>query len=156
LLLLFGLSAVLGIYEHVAYSDFPYGPYKELNTSLRDRLVIRDAIVHANKRTMLPALVFDRGLPHVFIGDPPGSPADTLAPATQQVLSIEAENTIQSATTGAQRVWYIIHQRKLDEYMAAGHSIHPDLEYLNSEYVLVAEEAWNELRVFLYTKQPND
>jgi hypothetical protein len=122
--------------------------------SLRQRLQPQDIIVHSNKRTMLPALLFDSGLPHSFIGDPPGSATDTLAPATQQVLNIRAEDSIQSATDGAPRVWYIIHQRKIEEYRAAGHSTHPDLAYLDSHYTLESEESWNEVRVFLYTAKP--
>jgi 4-amino-4-deoxy-L-arabinose transferase-like glycosyltransferase len=154
LLFLFGLSSLLGIYQHVMYSDFPYGPFKELDAALRQRLEAQDVIVHANKRTMLPAILFGPGLPHAFIGDPPGSAADTLAPATQQVLSIQAYDIIQSATGSAPRVWYIIHQRKIDEYTAGGHATHPDIAYLDSQYILVSEESWDELRVFLYTKKP--
>lgn len=154
MLILLGLSSVLGIYQHLTYSDFPYGPFKELDVSLSQRLAPQDVIVHANKRTMLPAMLFDQSLPHWFIGDPPGSAADTLAPATQQVLNIKAEDSIRSATNGAPRIWYIIHQRKIDEFKVGGHATHPDLEYLDSQYTLTSVESWNELRVFLYTKNP--
>jgi 4-amino-4-deoxy-L-arabinose transferase-like glycosyltransferase len=154
LLVLLAFSSALGIYQHIAYSDFPYGPFKELDVSLGQRLKHRDVIVHSNKRTMLPAVVFDKSLPHSFIGDPVGSEADTLAPATQKVLNIKAQDSIQSATSGAQRVWYIIHQRKIDEYTAGGYATHPDIEYLNQEFILADQESWNELRIFLYTKSP--
>lgn len=154
LLALLGFCAALGIYEHVTYSDFPYGPFQELNVSLSQRLELQDVIIHANKRTMLPAIVFDESLPHSFIGDQSGSAGDTLAPATQQVLNIKAEDSIQSAANSAQRVWYIIHQRKIEEFQAAGYDTHPDLAYLNTNYSLISEESWNELRVFLYTKRP--
>jgi uncharacterized membrane protein len=151
ILLLLGLSAVVGIYYHIAYSDFPYG---ELNTSLHQRLRAQDVIIHANKRTMLPAMVFDPSLPHRFIRDLPGSAGDTLAPATQKILSIKSEDSIQSAANEAQRIWYIIHQRKIEEAQALGYDTHPDLAYLDSNYRLVSQESWNELRVFLYTKDP--
>jgi uncharacterized membrane protein len=154
LLTLLGFSFVLGIYQHVTYSDFPYGPFKEVDASLHQRLEPQDVIVHSHKRTMLPALLFDPGLPHAFIGDPPGSPSDTLAPATQQILNIKAETDIQSAAGDAQRVWYIIHQRFIDEYEARGDATHPDLQYLDSHYNLESVESWDELRVFLYTREP--
>ncbi|HLO15979.1 MAG TPA: glycosyltransferase family 39 protein [Anaerolineales bacterium] len=144
----------LGIYQHVTYRDFPYGPFKELDLSLKQRLETGDVIVHSNKLSMIPAMLFDRDLAQSYIGDPPGSSTDTLAPATQQVLNIRAEKDIRSATGNATRVWYIIFQRSIEEYKAGGHSTHPDLEYLDSQYDLQLEESWDGLKVFLYAKKP--
>lgn len=154
---LFGLLAiasVLGMYEHVTYRDFPYGPFKQLDASLRQRVQGHDVIVHSNKLSMIPALFFDRQLAQSFIADPPGSSTDTLAPATQEVLKIKAEADIQSATKNAGRVWYIIYQRAIDEAKASGYPIYPDIEYLDSQYNLKTEENWLGLRVFLYTREP--
>lgn len=103
---------------------------------------------------MLPAMLFDQDLPQSFIGDPPGSGADTLALATQKVLGISAEQNIQSATQNADRVWYIIYQRAIEEQKAGERSTHPDIEYLNSKYHLKSEESWNGLQVLLYTNEP--
>jgi hypothetical protein len=154
LLGLLGISSILGIYQHVNYQDFPYGPFQELDRSLRQRMEPQDVIVHSNKLSMLPAMLFDRALPQSFIGDPPGSATDSLAPATQQVLRITAEKNIQSAAGNSPRVWYIIYRRAIDEYKAGGHPTHPDIEYLNSQYTLALEENWDGLQVLLYTKKP--
>lgn len=154
---LFGLLAIasiIGNYQHIMYRDFPYGPFRELDSSLSQRLEPEDAIVHSNKMSMLPALLFDRSLPQEFIGDEPGSPSDTLAPATQDVLNIRAETGIQSAAEESERIWYIVYQRAIDEYQAGGYRTHPDLEYLSSHYELEAEETWDGLRVFLYSRAP--
>jgi 4-amino-4-deoxy-L-arabinose transferase-like glycosyltransferase len=154
LLGLLGLSSMLGIYQHVTYHDFPYGPFKSLDRSLQQRLEPQDVIVHSNKLSVLPAILFDRELPQSFIGDQPGSRTDTLASATQQVLGIKSKSDIQSATANAERVWYIIYQRSIEEYKASGAPTHPDLEYLDSHYNLKSKEAWDGLRVLLYTKKP--
>jgi mannosyltransferase len=151
---LLGLASVLGIYQHITYQDFPYGPFKEIDQSLRPRMESEDVIVHSNKLSLLPAMLFDRDLPQSFIGDPPGSGTDTLAPATQQVLNIKAEENIQAATRNAERVWYIVYQRAIDEYQAGGYPTHPDIEYLDSQYNLILEESWDGLRVLLYTTEP--
>jgi hypothetical protein len=151
---LLGISSIIGIYQHVTYQDFPYGPFQELDHSLRERIEPGDVIVHSNKLSMLPALLFERALPQAFIGDPAGSRVDTLAPATQQVLKIKAEKDIGTATENANRIWYIIYERAIDEYKAGGYPTHPDIVYLNSQYNLESEETWDELRVFLYTKRP--
>ena len=154
LLGLLGISSVLGIYQHITYHDFPYGPFKGLDISLQQRMELQDVIVHSNKLSMLPAMLFDRDLPQSFIGDQPGSSTDTLALATQQVLGIKAESDIQTATRNAERVWYIIYQRSIDEYEANGFPNHPDIKYLDSQYELESEENWDGLRVFLYSKKP--
>jgi uncharacterized membrane protein len=154
LLGLLSISSTLGIYQHVTYQNFPYGPFKQLDLSLRERLEPQDAIVHSNKLSVLPAILFDRELPQSFIGDPPGSRADTLASATQQVLGIRSEPDIQSATGKAERVWYIIYQRSIEEYEAGPQATQPDIEYLNSNFHLKSEETWDGLRVLLYTKKP--
>lgn len=154
---LFGLlsiSSALGIYQHVTYHDFPYGPFRQLDLSLQQRMEPQDVIVHANKLSILPAILFDRKLPQSFIGDEPGSRVDTLASATQKVLEIKSESDIQSATSNAKRVWYIIYQRSIEEYKAGGAPTHPDIEYLDSQYNLKSAETWHGLRVLLYTKKP--
>jgi uncharacterized membrane protein len=150
---LLALSSLLGIYEHVTYRDFPYGPFQELDASLRQRVEAQDVVIHSNKMTMLPAMLFDREFPQVFVGDIPGSGSDTLASATQQVLQIKAEVDIQTATKDADRIWYVIYQRVIDEY-GGGNVTYPDFTYLNSHFTLQSTEAWDGLRVFLYVKKP--
>jgi hypothetical protein len=114
----------------------------------------QDVIVHSNKLSVLPAIFFDRNLPQLFIGDPPGSPSDTLAPATQQILGIQAEKDIQIATVHAQRVWYIVYQRSLVEFQEGESLAHPDLVYLDSQFQLHSQENWDGLQVFLYSREP--
>jgi len=154
LLGMLGISATLGIYEHVTYHDFPYGPFKQLDLSIEQRMEPQDIVIHSNKLSMLPAMLLDRQLPQSFIGDQPGSATDTLAPATQQVLEIKSETDIQSATRNAKRVWYIIYQRSIEEYKAGGNSTPPDMQYLASQYDLKSAESWDGLRVLLFTKKP--
>jgi 4-amino-4-deoxy-L-arabinose transferase-like glycosyltransferase len=154
LLGLLGLSSLLGIYQHLTYRDFPYGPFQALDLSLRERVEAEDIIVHSNKLSMLPAMCFDSTLSQSFIGDEPGSQADTLAAATQQVLGIEAEPGIESATSNASQVWYIVYTRSVAEYKTGGHKTHPDLEFLNANYTLQSVEDWDGLQLYFFTKSP--
>jgi len=153
LILLLTIAFTMGIYQHVTYRGFPYGPFKEITAYLSENAKPGDLILHSNKLSMLPALYFDRSLPQTFIGDIPGSAADTLAPATQEVLHIEAESDIRSAVNGAERVWYIIYQQSIDEYKQAGKTTHPDIEYLNSKFALVSDEKWDELEILLFNQK---
>jgi len=151
---LLGISSVLGIYQHLMYRDFPYAPFQALDLALRERVDSQAVIVHSSKLSMLPAMLFDRNLPQSFIGDAPGSPTDTLAPATQEVLKIGAQKDIQSATGNASRVWYIIYERSIQEYQAAGFETHPDIQYLESHFDRKSEERWDGLYVILYAREP--
>ena len=153
LIVMLGAASLLGIYQHVTYHDFPYGPFQELDASLRQRVEPKDVVIHSNKLTMLPAMLFDRKFTQAFVGDVPGSSGDTLAAATQEVLGVRAETDIRSAASGAERVWYVIYQRVLDEYDPQGKSVYPDFEYLNEQYDLQAQEKWDGLLVFLYVKK---
>ncbi|MBK9927180.1 MAG: glycosyltransferase family 39 protein [Anaerolineales bacterium] len=148
------VSFMAGIYQHVTYNNFPYGPFKQIVSFLQESTQPGDVIIHSNKLSLLPSLYFDPSFPQEFIGDPVGSTTDTLAPATQQVLKIEAKTDIRSASDNAKRVWYIIYQRSIDEYIQVGKPTHPDIEYLNSEYTLTSQTAWDDLKVLLYTKNP--
>ncbi len=102
--ILLAVASIMGIYEHVAFKDFPYGPFQALDASLQSRIQSGDLIVHSNKLSLLPAIYFDRSLPQVYIADTPGSPEDTLAPATQEVLGVSAKPNIQTAVSNAPRV----------------------------------------------------
>jgi hypothetical protein len=80
LLGLLGFSAMLGIYQHVTYDDFPYGPFKELDVSLRQRMEPEDVIIHSNKLSMLPAMLFDRDLPNLCWRSARSGPTHWLPP----------------------------------------------------------------------------
>lgn len=152
LLLAFGFG--LGLYEHATYSGFPYAPFDRLTRNLESRLKPGDVIVHSNKLSLLPAAYYDRNIRETFIGDPPGSGVDTLAPSTQQVLGLEAEANIESATQGASRVWFIIFDQSLREYQAAGFSTNPQITWLLAHYRLLENEQWDSLWVYLFSNAP--
>ena len=145
---------MMGIYEHLAYNDFPYGPYLSLDASLQERIQPGDVIVHSNKLSLLPAIYFARSLPQVYVADAPGSADDTLAPATQAVLGVKAEPNIQTAVGNAARVWYVIYQSSEDEYKNSGYAQAPDLLFLNSHYRLETKQIWDGLDVYLFVRQP--
>ncbi|MEO5887664.1 MAG: glycosyltransferase family 39 protein [Anaerolineales bacterium] len=142
----------MGIYQHVAYRDFPYGPFKELDAALRQRIDPQDAIVHSNKMTFIPAMLYDPDLPQNFISDEAGSTSDTLARATQEVLGIQADTDIQSAVGNSKRVWYIMPKLSVEELQANRTTTDPQLDYLNAIYTLESQETWGPLQVYLFVR----
>ena len=148
--ILLAVASIMGIYEHVTFRE----PFQALDASLESRIQPGDVIVHSNKLSLLPSIYFDRSLRLLYIADAPGSPQDTLAPATQAVLGVSAKPNIQTAVGNAPRVWYIIYQTSIEEFQSSGYATHPDLEFLNSHYDLETEEVWDELDVYLFARKP--
>lgn len=152
ILLLAGFS--MGIYQHASYAGFPYGPYKAMTADLQTRQQTGDVIIHSSKLSMLPSVYYNRNLAQTYVSDPPGSSVDTLAPATQQVLSLEAKADIASAAGNAKRIWFIIFEQSNQEYVQAGYPMHPQLAWLMDHYSQVEVQHWGDLRVYLFLKRP--
>jgi mannosyltransferase len=151
----FGLltaGVLLGLAMHLTYSGFPYGPYAALDTALEARFQSGDVILHSNKLTVLPTLYFAPGLEQRFIADPPGASTDTLAPATQQVLGIEASNTLDVATQGKQRIWFVVFQQSIDEALSAGLPTHPQITWLDAHFQRQNIETWGPIQLYVYTR----
>ncbi len=146
-------AAGMGIYQHVTYKDFPYGPYAEINESIQNRLQEGDVIIHANKNTRLPSAYFRPDISQEYIADPIGSNTDTLAFATQKTLNLIAQPSIESTASNAERVWLIVFQRHIDRYIELGYENHPYLIYLQQNFTLESVEQWDDLRVYLFTRQ---
>lgn len=151
LAILIAAAAGMGLYQHLTYAGFPYAPYAQLNRFVRENLQPNDVILHSNKLSWLPAIYYDADLPHACLADPPGSPADTLAPATQQVLAIRAQPDLAHAVAGAERLWFVIFEQAIQEYRDAGTSTHPDLAWLTAHYRLEEEHSFGDLRLYLFS-----
>jgi mannosyltransferase len=146
-------SAGMGIYQHLTYKGFPYGPYSALDQSIQSRLEQGDVIIHSNKLTYLPSFYFDRELPQSYLIDPPGSSTDTLSPATRKILHLTDQKNMETASVNATRIWFIIHQQSIDEFTAQGYKTHPQLKYLNANFALTSTEYLNDIRLYLYTRR---
>jgi hypothetical protein len=152
LLALLAIGVTIGLYQHITYRGFPYAPYQELDASLRERIRPGDVIVHSSKLSLLPAAYYDRTLPQIFIADPAGGSTDTLAQATRQVMNLNVAEDMKSAVQGASRVWFVIFRQSIEEMKAQGHATHPQLQYLDDNFKLESVENWDDLRVYLYTR----
>src|SRR5258708_39516601 len=92
-------------------------PFDAADQYISDNLKIdSDRIVHANKLTMLPMVYYNRILPQHYIRDVPGSGEDTLAPATQEVLHLRADDCVASSATGSPRGWFVSFHEQIDQH----------------------------------------
>jgi hypothetical protein len=142
----------MGFYQHITYKGFPYGPYAVIDQSIQNRLEQGDVVIHSNKLTYLPSFYFDRELPQSYVVDPLGSSTDTLSPATRKILHLTAQENMETATTEATRVWFIIQQQSVDEFTSKGYKTHPQLEYLDQHFTLESIETWDEVKIYLYRR----
>ncbi len=159
-LLLVGMA--IGLYQHLTYGGFPYGPYAELTASLQTRAAPDDVILHSNKLTMLPAVYYAPALPQRYLADPPGSGSDTLALPTQEVIGLFADATPADAAGDAARVWFIIFDKAAEEFANTGAAAnqtdashlaaHPHLAWLDAHYTLAATEFWDEITLYVYQR----
>ena len=149
---LFITGAILGIYQHITYRGFPYAEFEQIDRSIKLRSSTNDLILHSNKLSMLPAYYYDRNLAQFYLADPPGSGADTLSPATQQVLGLLASPSLDQVVNNADRVWFIIYKQAILEYKQTGAHNHPHIEWLDTHYHLDHVESWDDLLIYLYTR----
>lgn len=147
------IAAAMGLFQHVTYVGFPYGPFSMLDMRIQDKYHEGDIIVHSNKLSYLPAFYFDPEAPQRYITDLSGSSTDTLAPATREILHVQGYNDIRTATMDKNRIWYIIYQQSIDEYTSQGFQTYPDIEYLNANFILTSKEDFDDVRLYLFTRR---
>jgi 4-amino-4-deoxy-L-arabinose transferase-like glycosyltransferase len=152
LLLLIMVSATTGIYQHITYRGFPYGPYIELGSYLKEQVSQNDKIVHSNKLTLLPMIHYYREMPQEFVQDLPGSGSDVFFQPTQRVLGVSESESIEDAAAGSPTVWLIIFSKAIDEYTEIGYPTHPQLAWLEENYNLVRIETWDDILLYRYEK----
>lgn len=124
------LVAAASLWNHYTYNSFPRAPFAEAVAFLKEQ---DERVVHSNKLSFLPAHYYAPLLAQTFIGDEPGSPGDTLHPATQRVLGIAETDELASALPTSGPVWLVIFEQAITEYEEAGHQ-HPHLAGLEQHY----------------------
>ena len=151
ILLPFAAVVLVSLYTYYTYDLFPRSPYPQLVAFLRQQYRSGDVIVHDNKLSFFPSYYYDRELPQQFAPDPPGSGSDTLALPTQESLGLYA-TPLEEAVQGQSRVWFVIFQRAIDEYVKTGKSGHPDKLWLDEHYREKERRSFNDLDVYLYER----
>ena len=150
---LVGLMLVgIGLYHQYTWDTFPNSPFRIGTSYLRDHWHDGDVIVHQNKLTALPMVYYAADLEQRFVGDAPGSPQDTLALPTQETLGLLADDCVQAATSGSQRVWWVTFSFAGEQYAAANRPEFAEAQtWLDDHYMLADELRWNDLDLTLYT-----
>lgn len=142
------IAAAVGLAGYFSYRGFPHAPFDRLNDRLSAGLTAGEVIVHSNKISALPAEYYGPELDHRYLADPAGSPSDTLALATQQVLGMVADGDIESAVAGAAGVWFVQFRQEQEDYADLGFPTPPALHWLEQSFVLESQAELGDLRLY--------
>ena len=96
------------------YESFPRSPYYALADQLGSQVRPGEVLLHDNKLSYFPTYLLAPDLPQAYLPDPPGSPNDTLAQGTIDVLRLPPMS-LEQAVAGRQRIWFVLYKRSLDE-----------------------------------------
>jgi len=146
-LLIVGYSGSL--VQHFTYFGFPRPRFEQAVAFLEAEIQPGDRVVHTNKLTYFPMLVYGPQLDGVFLADPAGAPQDTLAYPTQEALGIFATQTLDEALESATRVWLITFEREIAEVERSSGN-HYVLEHIQADYQLVDEWHFDDLIIGHY------
>jgi mannosyltransferase len=145
-------AAALSLPYQYAFEGFPRSPFPAAAAYLFDHSESADVVVHDNKLSYFPMHVYAPSLDQRFLADEPGSHNDTLAPETQVALGLFPAASLEEATQGEGRIFFVVFQRAIDEYKALGLRDHPLLVTLQETYTRAAKTAFSDLLVYEFVR----
>jgi mannosyltransferase len=152
LYLLIILPAVVSLPSQYAFESFPRSPFQAAVDDLASLSTNEDVIVHDNKLSYFPMVFYQPQLSQEFIADPPGSHNDTLAVGTQQAMGIFPVSDLETAVGNKKRVWFVVFERAIEEYIVTGRPNHPQLAWLMQRFNLAELRTYNDLLIYEFTR----
>lgn len=146
------LAALISLPFFYSFAEFPRSPFRAETAALQENWQTGEVIVHDNKLSFFPSHFFDPDLPQRFLADEPGSSNDTYAPASQQAMQLVPDPNLETAIGDARVVYYVVFDKAIDEYLAAGEAGHPSLLWLQSRFRQTDVLVFNDLRVIRYER----
>ncbi len=140
---------------YYSFSSFPRSPFAQACADVNEQVGEQSegiAVLHDNKLSSFPCVVYEPGLPQMFLGDETGSHNDTLALASQQAMQLFPEVSIQEALKNKSQVYFFVFTRALDEYAELHTDVYPSLAYLDANFQEIDVTYFNDLAVYQYAK----
>jgi mannosyltransferase len=152
---LFIVLTVVSLPFQYTYAEFPRSPFENACDYLKEEMAGKDAdsvILHDNKLSAFPCIVYQPDLEQGFLGDEPGSHNDTYAHASQVAMDIFPENSVSDAVNDKREVYFVVFERAIEEYELQGNGGHPIIDYLDAEFVKQDVVLFNDLAVYHYER----
>ena len=134
------------------YNLFPRSEHQKLMEIVGKDCNADCVIVHDNKLSYFPSIIYDDQPDQVFIADEAGSHNDTLALATQKAMGIFAKKDIQEAVDDTREIRFVVYSKGILEYKQAGIDTPPKIKWLNDHYEFVDRTVIGDLEIFDYIK----
>ncbi len=119
-LVVFVIISGISLPYQYTYHSFPRSDFSQMMHIAGDGCKENCVVVHDNKLSYFPSLIYDETTPQNFIKDEPGSHNDTLAYNTQQAMDIYAISDIQSAVGDESDIRFVVFSTTLQEYLEMG------------------------------------
>jgi 4-amino-4-deoxy-L-arabinose transferase-like glycosyltransferase len=145
-------SAAVSLPAQMRFRSFPRSPFPQAAAYLRSQVEPGSVVVHDNKLSAFPLILYAPELDQSFLPDEPGSPNDTLAAATEDAMGLFPVDDIESVVGGARTVFFVVFQRAIDEYRAAGLADHPQLAWLRAHFRDEAVTTFEDLSVYAFSR----
>jgi mannosyltransferase len=152
ILVVLAAAFIIGDLARITYRGFPYAPYRSIADYILFHGEPGDKVVHANKISFLPEVYYAPELNQSYLADPESSGSNTLAPATQRALGLMAEPDVELAAGGAERVYFLVFRQELEDYQDLGGEVHPALQWLQANYLLIEVTPWDDLQMYVFEK----
>lgn len=150
--ILFGLAACISLPYQIQFDQFPRSQFKEAASYLKSNISDTALIVHDNKLSYFPMVIYDRDLPQEFIADTPGSANDTLAYETQKSLNLYPQKNIDVAVDNKNEVYFVVFAKTIEEYRTMGKNEHPVIQWMDEKYSSTDVKEFGDLRIFHFLR----
>ncbi len=145
-------GSAIGLPYHYTFEEFPRSPYQAAMADLSAAVKPGDQVIHDNKLSFFPSHYYAPDLPQSFLMDEPGSPNDTLAPASQQAMGLFPQKNLEQAVGGSNHIFFILFDTTLQEYLQSGSPDHPQLVWLKAHFHLAGQTRYNDLLVYEFSR----
>jgi mannosyltransferase len=153
---LFVINTAIVLPYQYQYNTFPRSPYKEAMDGIRLQLAPGDVVLHDNKLSYFPSHYFAEDLDQVFLADEPGSSNDTLAPASMQAMGIFPIVSLEEAVKGHARVFFVVYEKTIQEYLDMGYAMHPVMRALEEQYQVSSQTNYTDLLIIIYERRTGE
>jgi len=145
-------AVAISLPSFYTFKAFPRSAFRETAAFLSEAIQPDALVLHDNKLSFFPMHYYAPGLHQKFLPDEPGAANDTYAHASQQAIGLYPEADIRTAVSGVKRVYFVVFQRAVDEYLAIGEENHPALGWLSGEYQLAGVKSFADLDVYEFER----
>jgi hypothetical protein len=143
-------ASLISLPYQMTFREFPRSPFAEAAAMLVRQVQPGDRVVHDNKLSAFPFLIYAPELSQSFLADEPGSHNDTLALPSQEAMQLFPARDILQASEGAERVYFVVFSGAIEEYRVLQGKSHPQLAWLKEHYRETGRVVFNDLEVYSF------